>query len=111
MGPKAYMKDRGTLGHFAKKTVEQGLMEWYHQQANIRSLDGLGGLRTARRGKGENLLLNDALIWFRRVLGQWDAMLVGALIMLFAIGLLRMALHIVDAGYLMLPLALHKANL
>jgi hypothetical protein len=39
LGPKAYMKDRGTLGHFAKRTVEQGLMEWYQQQANLRSLE------------------------------------------------------------------------
>ena len=105
------MKDRGTLGHFAKKTVEQGLMEWYHQQANIRSLDGLGGLRSARRGRGENLRLQDVLIWSRRLMKQWDAMLVGALLTLFAFALLRLALHVVDTGYLVLPLALRKENI
>lgn len=104
------MKDRGTLGHFAKKTVEQGLMEWYHQQANIRSLDGLGGLRSARRGRGENLHLQDVLIWSRRLMKQWDAMLVGALLMLFALALMRLALHVVNAGYLVTPLALHEEN-
>jgi hypothetical protein len=106
LGPKAYMKDRGTLGHFAKKTVEQGLMEWYQQQANLRSLDGLGGLRAARRGKGENMHLQDARIWIRRILRQWDAMLVGALIALFAVASLHLVLHMVDTGYIAMSLAL-----
>jgi hypothetical protein len=104
------MKDRGTLGHFAKKTVEQGLMEWYQQQANLRSLDGLGGLRAARRGKGENMRLQDARIWFRRILRQWDAMLVGALVATFAFASLRLVLHVVDAGYITTPLALYREH-
>jgi hypothetical protein len=110
LGPKAYMKDRGTLGHFAKKTVEQGLMEWYQQQANLRSLDGLGGLRAARHGKGENMRLQDARIWFRRILRQWDAMLVGALVATFAFASLRLVLHVVDAGYITTPLALYREH-
>jgi hypothetical protein len=110
LGPKAYMKDRGTLGHFAKKTVEQGLMKWYQQQANLRSLDGLGGLKAARRGKGENMRLQDARIWSRRILKQWDAMLVGALIALFALASLRLVLHVVDTGYIAMPLALYREH-
>jgi hypothetical protein len=105
LGPKAYMKDRGTLGHFAKKTVDQGLMEWYQQQANLRSLDGLGGLKAARRGKGENMHLQDARIWFRRILKQWDAMLVGALIALFVLASLRLVVHVIFAGNIAMPLA------
>jgi hypothetical protein len=111
LGPKAYMKDRGTLGHFAKKTVDQGLMEWYQQQANMRSLDGLGGLRAARRGKGENVRLQDALIWLRRIFRQWDAMLVGALVALFALALLRLVLHVIEGGHVALPLALRETNI
>jgi hypothetical protein len=111
LGPKAYMKDRGTLGHFARKTVDQGLMEWYQQQANMRSLDGLGGLRAARRGKGENVHLQDALIWLRRIFRQWDAMLVGALIALFALALMRSVLHVVDVGHVALPFALYRTNI
>jgi hypothetical protein len=107
LGPKAYMKDRGTLGHFAKKTVEQGLMEWYQQQANLRSLDGLGGLKAARRDRGENMHLQDARIWFRRILRQRDAMLVGALVALFALASLRLVLHVVDVGQVAMPLALY----
>jgi hypothetical protein len=99
------MKDRGTLGHFAKRTVEQGLMEWYQQQANLRSLDGLGGLRAARRGKGEHMRLQDARIWFRRILKQWDAMLVGALIALFVLASLRLVVHVIFAGNIAMPLA------
>jgi len=111
LGPKAYMKDRGTLGHFAKKTVDQGLMEWYQQQANLRSLDGLGGLRAARRGKGENVHLQDVQIWSRRILRQWDAMLVGALVALFALALIRLALHIVDVGPIVIPFALRRTSI
>lgn len=110
LGPKAYMKDRGTLGHFAKKTVDQGLMEWYQQQANMRSLDGLGGLRAARRGKGENVHLQDALIWLRRIFRQWDAMLVGALVALFALALLRLVLRVVQLGYVAMPLGLRTTS-
>jgi len=80
-------------------------MEWYQQQANLRSLDGLGGLRAARRGKGENVHLQDVQIWFRRILKQWDAMLVGALIALFALALIRSVLHIVDMGWIAIPVA------
>ena len=104
------MKDRGTLGHFAKKTVDQGLMEWYQQQANMRSLDGLGGLRAARRGKGENVHVQDSLIWLRRIFRQWDAMLVGALIALFALALLRLVLRVVDLGYIDMPLGLRTTS-
>jgi hypothetical protein len=105
------MKDRGTLGHFAKKTVDQGLMEWYQQQANMRSLDGLGGLRAARRGKGENVHLQDALIWLRRIFRQWDAMIVGGLIALFALALLRIMLHIVDLDDVAMPFGSHKTKI
>jgi hypothetical protein len=111
LGPKAYMKDRGTLGHFAKKTVDQGLMEWYQQQANLRSLDGLGGLRAARRGKGEHLYLQDAQIWWRRVMRQWDAMLVGALIALFAFALLRSMTHIVDMSSVAIPFIIRRTSI
>ena len=96
LGPKAYMKDRGTLGHFAKKTVEGGHMEWYQQQANCRSLDGLGGLRAARRGRGDNMIVQDGLTWMRRILRQWDAMIVGALVMLFVMGLVRVVSRLLD---------------
>lgn len=76
-GPKAYMKDRETLGHFAKKAVGKGEMDFYRQTKNVRSLDGCPGLKVARRQKGEYLLLEDGLAWFRRVGRQWDAILLG----------------------------------
>jgi hypothetical protein len=81
-GPRAYMEDRATLGHFAKKTVEKGHMELYQQSTNVRSLDGCGGLRAARRGKGEWIVLQDILIWLRRVSKQWEAMMLGFLVAL-----------------------------
>jgi len=71
-------------------------MEGYHQQANVSSLDGCGGLKVARRGRGENVLLQDALIWFRRVLRQREAMVVGAIGMLFALAVLRLLANVFE---------------
>ena len=85
------MEDRATLGHFAKKTVEKGHMELYQQAANVRSLDGCGGLRAARRGKGEWLLVHDSLIWLRRVTKQWEAVVLGFVLAILLMVFLRVA--------------------
>lgn len=55
----AYLEDRETLGHWAGKQIEQGVMNKYRAEWNRRSLDGLPGLRIARQDFGENLLLGD----------------------------------------------------
>lgn len=73
-------------------------MEWYQSQANVRSLDGLGGLRAARKGRGENLLLQDGVIWARRVAGQWDAVLVGAVGVLVLLVVLRAVGRLFELG-------------
>ena len=88
------MEDRATLGHFAKKTVEKGHMELYQQSANVRSLDGCGGLRAARRGKGEWMLAHDCFIWLRRVVKQWEAMMLGFMMALVFVVLMRAAVQL-----------------
>lgn len=47
------------MGHWGKKQVENGVMNDYRAKMNSRSLDGLPGLRVARKDKGEMLLLRD----------------------------------------------------
>lgn len=79
-GPRAYLEDRKTLGHWANQQVEKGVMEEYRQKMNSRSLDGCAGLRVARRQRGEWILLQDAAIRLRRITRQWEAMLLGALL-------------------------------
>jgi hypothetical protein len=71
-GPRAYLEDRQTLGHFARKTIEKGEMEAYRQEWNVRSLDGCGGLKVARRQNREWMKIQDCLIWLRRVIKQWE---------------------------------------
>lgn len=93
-GPRAYLKDRETLGHWAGQQVEKGTLHAYHQKMNTRSLDGCAGLKAARRANGENLLLNDAYIWIKRTTGQWQAMLLGAVLALMLMVSLRAATEI-----------------
>jgi len=88
-GPRAYLKDRETLGHWAGQQVEKGTLHAYHQKMNARSLDGCAGLKAARRANGENLLLNETYIWVKRTTGQWREMLLGAMLAIIVMASLR----------------------
>ncbi|EMC91741.1 hypothetical protein BAUCODRAFT_79423 [Baudoinia panamericana UAMH 10762] len=88
-GPRAYLEDRKTLGHWAGKHVEAGTLQDYHQKMNARSHDGCGGLKAARRARGEHMLLEDCMIWMRRTTQQREAMLVGALLAILTMLALR----------------------
>ena len=50
------LADRDTIGHWAKNKVEKGELEKYQADNNVESLDGLPGLRIARRRAGERVL-------------------------------------------------------
>ncbi|KAK5049056.1 hypothetical protein LTR84_005478 [Exophiala bonariae] len=54
-----YLEDRQTLGHWAGKQIENATMHEYRANWNRRSLDGLPGLRVARKDFGERLWLGD----------------------------------------------------
>ena len=64
-GPRAYLEDRRTLGHFAENTRghfaentrEKDLMHEYRQKANLQSLNGCTGSKVARRQRGEWMLV------------------------------------------------------
>jgi len=79
--------DRETLGHWAGKTVENGEMGEYRVKNNLRSLDGLPGLRTARRDAGQRLWVEDAKAKVARIVRQKEALgagvCIGVLIVLF----------------------------
>ena len=95
-GPRAYMEDRKTLGHWAGNQVEKGTLHTYRQSKNVRSLDGCGGLRVARRQRGEFVLLQDGLIWLRRIARQWDAILFGVVLALVIMAMLRVVSGTLD---------------
>src|SRR5690349_18464653 len=54
-----YLEDRDTLGHWAGKQVSSGTLHDYQSRNNARSLDGLPGLRAARKQAGERLWCED----------------------------------------------------
>ncbi|KAB8276093.1 hypothetical protein BDV30DRAFT_206736 [Aspergillus minisclerotigenes] len=58
--PKPCFTNRPRLGKFAEYTINRGEMPEYQMQWNSRSLDGLPGLHSAMRDKGES-------IWWARV--------------------------------------------
>lgn len=78
--PKARLEDRKTLGHWAAGTVEKDAMVAYRAKNNARSLDDTGGLKAARRTRGEVLWLEDFKLYLRRLAQQWDTLLIGMLL-------------------------------
>ena len=86
---KASFDDRQTLGHWASKQVEKNAMRSYQKQWNSASLDGVPGLKTARRDAEGPLWFGDLRAWLRNVAHQKGAVLVGVAISLAWIVLLR----------------------
>lgn len=62
-------------------------MDAYQVKNNSRSLDGLGGLKAARRRRGENLLVEDVGLRLTRTLKQKEAMVLGAVLAIVALRL------------------------
>ena len=54
-----YLEDRHTLGHWADKQVAANTINEYRSRMNARSLDGLPGLKVARKDAGERVWLGD----------------------------------------------------
>ncbi|KFY46167.1 hypothetical protein V494_00574 [Pseudogymnoascus sp. VKM F-4513 (FW-928)] len=73
-------ESRETMSLWTKKKMEKNALFEYQQNNNYDSLDGLTGLKSARRDRGETMLVTDAKAWIRKVWGQKDAMLVGFLL-------------------------------
>ncbi|TVY94174.1 Pyridoxamine 5'-phosphate oxidase family protein [Lachnellula willkommii] len=73
-------QDRDTLGHWAGKKVERNEMGEYQMKNNARSLDGLRGLRTARRDAGERFWVEDARAKVGLIVSQKEALVSGVFI-------------------------------
>ncbi|TVY43341.1 Pyridoxamine 5'-phosphate oxidase family protein [Lachnellula occidentalis] len=73
-------QDRDTLGHWAGQRVERNEMGEYQLKNNLRSLDCLPGLRTARRDAGERFWLEDARAKISMIVGQKEALVSGVFI-------------------------------
>ncbi len=85
----AGFQDREMMGHWASNKIEKNELLTYQQTWNSNSLDGLTGLRSARRGKGEVLWVTDLEARLRRIVGQKDSVIFGFLLACFAFWLFR----------------------
>ena len=68
-GPEEAFEDRKTLEHWAANKVEKNEIDEYRVKNNVRSLDGLPALRSARRDAGERLWVADGR---RRLDALWN---------------------------------------
>ncbi|KAL2114747.1 hypothetical protein VUR80DRAFT_57 [Thermomyces stellatus] len=80
--------ERDTLDRYCAKLEKKGEMAAYQAEHNARSLDGLPGLKTARRDAGEVLLWGEVKCRVRRVFEEKVSVCVGFLlaILLYLVG-------------------------
>lgn len=95
-GPEPALENRETLSHWGHNKVDKNELLPYQQRWNARSLDGLTGLRSARRDTGETLWVGDLKARGRRILAQQDTLVVGMLV-----GILLLLLAQLGVGALM----------
>lgn len=70
-------EDRRTLDDYWGKKAANGTVEQYLAQNNAKSIDGLPGLRTARRAAGQCLPLVDLKARARRAAAETDGVVLG----------------------------------
>ena len=78
--PEAAFEDRETMGHWASNKIDKNELHTYQMEWNAKSLDGLSGLRAARRDLGERLWLADRKAAVMQVMAQREALIAGILI-------------------------------
>ncbi|KAL2001971.1 hypothetical protein VTN02DRAFT_923 [Thermoascus thermophilus] len=74
---KAYLRERTTLRSYLVTKVRDNALADYQAQWNARSLDGLPGLRAARRRAGERLWYHDLRARIVRAVTPWETLLLG----------------------------------
>ncbi|KAF2120502.1 pyridoxamine phosphate oxidase family protein [Lophiotrema nucula] len=84
-----HFSNRDTLDTWASKMSKKNALLGYQRNMNFRSLDGLTGMRSARRARGQWMIAEDAKAWSRRVGHQWDAVLTGVVLTLIAMASLH----------------------
>ncbi|EFQ35199.1 pyridoxamine phosphate oxidase [Colletotrichum graminicola] len=77
-------EERPTLDFFSKKSVDNNTINKYRVENNRASLDGLPGLRVARRDAGETLWVVDARARLARAARETDGLLLGVLLAVLA---------------------------
>ncbi|KZL82672.1 pyridoxamine phosphate oxidase [Colletotrichum incanum] len=76
-------EERLTLDLYWKKRVDNNTVNKYQAETNRTSIDGLPGLRAARRDAGETLWFADAKARLLRAVRETDGVLLGVLLTVF----------------------------
>ncbi|KAI9821979.1 MAG: hypothetical protein M1827_002561 [Pycnora praestabilis] len=90
MDSHVHFEDRKTLGHWASKRMEENELRAYQASMNYASLDGLPGLKAARKDRGERLWATDVRARMRRIVSQREALVTGMLIAFVTMLVMRM---------------------
>ena len=70
-----HFRDRDTLNHWAGIMESKGKLQPYRRDNNSSSMDGLTGMKAARRMKGQWLILEDIRAWYMRIfVGQRETL-------------------------------------
>jgi hypothetical protein len=77
----AQFSGRNTMDSWATKMLQKDALLGFQKNSNYQSLDGLPGLRSARKARGQWIAFGNLQACMRRVGHQWDAILVGMMIM------------------------------
>lgn len=88
--PKAIFEDRDTIVRLAAKATEEKTRA-YQAANNSDSLDGLPGLRVARKTRGDFLLIGDVQNWLRRHRQPTDLLIVSLLSVVTTVAVLQWA--------------------
>lgn len=73
----AVFETRPMLDKWASSKVEEKKLIEYRCRNNVYSMDGLPGLRSARRDAGQQMLFEDARVWAGKVAAEKEALAVG----------------------------------
>ena len=84
-------EDRLTLGEAVRKMMKNSKLEDYQKTNNSMSLDGLPGLKCARKAEGHSLWMDLLETRAKRVIAQKDALFTGVLFAVLIMVLMRMA--------------------
>ena len=76
-GECSVFEDRPTMGDWGRQKEKEGGVLDYQVEKNLSSLDGLPGLRVARRAAGQRLWVGDGWARMRRVLAEKDGICFG----------------------------------
>jgi hypothetical protein len=85
-----YLQDRETLSQWAGKKIEKGELQNYQKEWNNESLDGLPGLRAARKDMGEAVWLGDMKASLKKNSHVWQLILTTFLSILSTIIVMQM---------------------